>query len=1223
MNLTGPNSDKAISDYFSLATICAYQLRNEKFKGLALQKIADALALPKEKMALETAHFGLWWSGNRLDNYSENDFNLIELKNNLFENKILVLTYSKFISNIKFNSLVKLQIEESSFDPSLKIQFDLPSIESIWINKCSLKKIHKSIIKLNTLTELNLTGNQIIHIPDRIDCLFNLTKLCIGHNQIDSLPDSFSNLTALTFLSVFNNILQQFPPPIVQLTKIHTLALSFNRISNIDSNISNLSNLTILDLEDNNIKEVPKSISELTKMKNLCLTSNGIQNIDHLTHLSALDYLGIGSNPIPLNFFILNHITEENRLVGGIENEILNFPSKKKIPLPTVSFNLIIKELRLLVKDIESDKLNEKTVAILEKCLELIKNLSLYYKGSRIISLTYEEIQDLKGNGFETVARYIFLKEGVTQNISAILDLFLIFNIVDKSIFENIEISVIYNFINYIFVSCADLNLHKHLIISALTFLGDLEGHYALMHPTHLQVSDNHPLINLKFRIKEDIILVLLAKIIDKTNLMSNPKFKKIKRMLLEYKKNLDVTSPASQYCRKKLDNKMGIKYSPPSEYSPALNLILGLEINEYKRNLESYINENIELDPWAYEDCLETFMSEYAKNPHLYKSNPIFDFLYRQCFFNASFISKHPQASSFVKFLCCSLENPSNRKKALEALAVLFIANPKLKLFEKFDEWIPDHFFDNEIKAYVQKAPRLGEKLAWCGALMLLEVPLYGREFMNLVILPSIKDRSQISIDTFKLFWNAIFHKEDSLINPIFNRLSDQFHQHYIECQQMQQLIGIELIKIYEKVFEGALGILRKNRKEFINSITKIEEARISELNAKIEKINFIFKQMGINEKNQFLNETHKKISEWFSAIFILKKELKDRIDDHIDFYSHLIKRLNRLKDAKNLNCGKIEEEIKEKDNYSLIDLNIKCNDILKLFEVEIINIENKLTDVIYKDATKFYNLNAEIKFQNWDENPKREKLKKIVKVISVEFSEVIPQMQFDIIKDIGEGLNPTNLERYNIKKYTDDMDDKLDQLIRTLCAENIQQEKNKKIISLENRVKELEQQLLDAQKKELKNEKKIQSNSTIDEIFLQTSQLIENEIEFLQSCDFNLFEGWGEEWDDGWKTLHKSLKEILSMTGTSDKRNCDRQEAVNLLTFAGFRAPDRRLNGGSHVGGLIHPLFRYTTTVSFNQSKQVSFDLMTIYFQLVHKTLKKWHKKIMQMNEFAENND
>ena len=146
-----------------------------------------------------------------------------------------------------------------------------------------------------------------------------------------------------------------FPYPILKLTAVRSLVLSFSSKGEIPENISKLKELRELCLNGSNIKYLPESLCKLTHLKKLDLSTNRIKNLSLLFgNLKALKSLDLTHNSLtclPKEIFNLKSIENLNlfgnklvRLSASIEQlktlKRLNLGSNKLVSIPDTLGNL-------------------------------------------------------------------------------------------------------------------------------------------------------------------------------------------------------------------------------------------------------------------------------------------------------------------------------------------------------------------------------------------------------------------------------------------------------------------------------------------------------------------------------------------------------------------------------------------------------------------------------------------------------------------------------------------------------------------------------------------------------------------------------------------------------------------------------------------------------------------------------------------------------------------
>lgn len=130
---------------------------------------------------------------------------------------------------------------------------------------------------------LDLSFNQLTHLPTSIGTLSNLRELWLNNNKLTLLPNTIKNLIHLIRLDVSHNELTElynFEPN----TIIHILNISFNKLASLPNCIGNLQHLLILHAHNNLICELPTSLYDIKTLQVLNLTNNQLGNIQSISH---------------------------------------------------------------------------------------------------------------------------------------------------------------------------------------------------------------------------------------------------------------------------------------------------------------------------------------------------------------------------------------------------------------------------------------------------------------------------------------------------------------------------------------------------------------------------------------------------------------------------------------------------------------------------------------------------------------------------------------------------------------------------------------------------------------------------------------------------------------------------------------------------------------------------------------------------------------------------
>ncbi|MBC8256826.1 MAG: choice-of-anchor B family protein [Candidatus Marinimicrobia bacterium] len=127
---------------------------------------------------------------------------------------------------------------------------------------------------LNSLSYLQLQGNQLTTIPEIITSVSNLTVLNVSDNQLSDLPGNLEELNRLTILNLSINQFTMIPDGLINISSLIELGFSDNQLTSIPTNIDEFINLEILILNNNKISDVSSAICGLPDDCMIDLTGN-------------------------------------------------------------------------------------------------------------------------------------------------------------------------------------------------------------------------------------------------------------------------------------------------------------------------------------------------------------------------------------------------------------------------------------------------------------------------------------------------------------------------------------------------------------------------------------------------------------------------------------------------------------------------------------------------------------------------------------------------------------------------------------------------------------------------------------------------------------------------------------------------------------------------------------------------------------------------------------
>ncbi|XP_026438562.1 LRR receptor-like serine/threonine-protein kinase GSO1 [Papaver somniferum] len=241
-----------------------------------------------------------------------------------------------------------------NFQLSSLFPVQLANLTSISILELSYCNLRGSVPYLPQLKELDVSGNQDLHVDSSV--LFKhqwprLQKLKISGNEvIGSILHSISNAPLLVWLSATSCSIQgSLPLSLYNLSQLQYLNLYNNSLTgDIHSLISNLKYLYHLDLSRNNFQGyLPSSLYNLSQLQYLNLYNNSltgdihslISNLKYLYHLDLSLNNIQGSLPSSLyNLSKLQHLDlSSNSITGTIPSSL--FPTKPQFETDAIDLS--------------------------------------------------------------------------------------------------------------------------------------------------------------------------------------------------------------------------------------------------------------------------------------------------------------------------------------------------------------------------------------------------------------------------------------------------------------------------------------------------------------------------------------------------------------------------------------------------------------------------------------------------------------------------------------------------------------------------------------------------------------------------------------------------------------------------------------------------------------------------------------------------------------------
>jgi Leucine-rich repeat (LRR) protein len=250
------------------------------------------------------------------------------------------------------------------------------SIKSVSLPYNAFRRVPKGLTGLDSLEELNLTGNRLTTLPRFLNQFPKLVFVNMGynrfrrekmkenstiksinlsHNRMKNMPFSlagFSGLVSLNLsynalrkiekdiggksllaVNLYSNHLAQIPKVVIGHAGLLNLDLSHNDIVEVPTTIEGMKSLTDLSLWDNEVSQLPNELGRLPALSTIYLQDNVLATLpDSLARLS-MKKLDVGYNRltiVPAWVFDQSKLEElyiNNNDISEVSEEILSLRS--------------------------------------------------------------------------------------------------------------------------------------------------------------------------------------------------------------------------------------------------------------------------------------------------------------------------------------------------------------------------------------------------------------------------------------------------------------------------------------------------------------------------------------------------------------------------------------------------------------------------------------------------------------------------------------------------------------------------------------------------------------------------------------------------------------------------------------------------------------------------------------------------------------------------------
>lgn len=148
-----------------------------------------------------------------------------------------------------------------------------------------------------TLSYLDLSGNELSYLPDEFSNFRQLKILFLSDNKFSTFPVVLSKLPALEMIAFRNNHMEHFPEESIP-PRLRWLILTNNQLTRLPRALGAAHRLQKLMLAGNLLSEIPEEYAELKRLELIRLSVNKFRTMpEWLFNLPSLSFLTFAGNP--------------------------------------------------------------------------------------------------------------------------------------------------------------------------------------------------------------------------------------------------------------------------------------------------------------------------------------------------------------------------------------------------------------------------------------------------------------------------------------------------------------------------------------------------------------------------------------------------------------------------------------------------------------------------------------------------------------------------------------------------------------------------------------------------------------------------------------------------------------------------------------------------------------------------------------------------------------
>ena len=251
------------------------------------------------------------------------------------------------IDALKLDDMTELNVSHNSITTVPPEILGLTRLLWLRMARNNLSNLPPIICKISTLHSLDLHGNALTTLPSIFAEMTRLISLNLSSNKFEIFPPPVESMTQLEMLELTGNCLTRLPYFIGRLVCANAILLGDNCLTVLPDSIGSLGKMVLscLNLSHNGLKHVPAALCNVLTLETVCLSGNALDELpSQMGRLANLKELWIDNNLLKLlpptmgGWVKIQSLLMHNNQLKMVPK---NLPELEELQVLTLSGNLL------------------------------------------------------------------------------------------------------------------------------------------------------------------------------------------------------------------------------------------------------------------------------------------------------------------------------------------------------------------------------------------------------------------------------------------------------------------------------------------------------------------------------------------------------------------------------------------------------------------------------------------------------------------------------------------------------------------------------------------------------------------------------------------------------------------------------------------------------------------------------------------------------------------